>query len=463
MAPGRLSILHVIHDFLPRYRAGSEIYAHELCRELARRHHVTVLCAEYDPARRHGHVAWRVHDGISVVEVANNWVCRSFEDTYRSPGMTGQIAHVLHAVQPDVVHVHSLLNLSFDLPALARARGIPVVATLHDYTLVCPSGGQRIHVAEQHVCDVIDADRCARCFKQSPFHAQLTFAGAAATSPRLLGRAGLALVRRYPRLAARVANAAHRLAPFTTTAVDVTQRLEAARKVFDDVDLFVAPSPSIAFEFERLGIERSKLRVSDYGFVPLQRRSPARRRGRLRIGYAGILVWHKGVHVLIEAVRHLPPDAYELKVFGSLEVCPDYCGQLQARAAGLPVRFMGAFEREAAADVYDQMDVLVVPSLWLENSPLVIHEAFMAGVPVVGSRIGGIPDLLGHGRCGVLYDPVSPTELAAVLQQLIEEPERLDAFARRLPPVKPMAADAREWESIYRQVLASRAADRPGR
>ena len=64
---------------------------------------------------------------------------------------------VLDAVQPHVVHVHSLLNLSFDLPAVARARGVPVVATLHDYSLVCPSGGQRVHRADAHL--VVDRPR----------------------------------------------------------------------------------------------------------------------------------------------------------------------------------------------------------------------------------------------------------------------------------------------------------------
>src|SRR6186997_2973148 len=79
----RVNVLHTIHDFVPRHTAGSEIYAFELCRELSARHHVTVLAAEYDPARPHGHVTWRVEGGLPVVELVNNWECKSFEDTYR--------------------------------------------------------------------------------------------------------------------------------------------------------------------------------------------------------------------------------------------------------------------------------------------------------------------------------------------------------------------------------------------
>src|SRR5262249_7838740 len=159
--------------------------------------------------------------------------------------------------------------------------------------------------------------------------------------------------------------------------------------------------------------------VSDYGFVPLQARARNGARGPLRIGYVGTLVWHKGVHVLVDALRALPADAYELKLFGEPGVFPPYPADLSPRAGARPVRVMGAFDRERVADAYAQIDVLVVPSLWLENSPLVIHEAFMAGVPVVGARIGGIADLIADGRNGWLYSPTSTRELASVLQRLI--------------------------------------------
>jgi glycosyltransferase involved in cell wall biosynthesis len=458
-----MRILHAIHDFLPRHQAGSEIYAFELCRAQAAGHHVTVLCGEYDPSRRHGQVTWRVHQGLPVVEIVNNWVCSSFEDTYRSPVISDRIAQVLHATQPDVVHVHNLLNLSFDLPAIAHARGIPVVATLHDYALVCPTGGQRIHRAEQYVCHVIDTDRCVRCFRESPLHAHIAFGklAAATRAPGRMHRAAVALRRWFPGLASQAARA---MPTVTTTKREVEERLAAARRVFNAIDLFVAPSPSIADEFQRLGVDAAKIRISDYGFVPLVRNvrnGGDSTRRPLRIGYVGTLVWHKGVHVLIDAVRGLPSDAYEVNIYGNPDVFPDYAAGLRASAAGLPVRFMGAFDRARIADVYAQIDVLVVPSLWLENSPLVIHEAFMAGIPVVGARIGGIADLVDDGRTGLLYDPPSSTELQAVLRALIENPQRLNelaGLAGTISRVKTIAEDAQEWEQGYAAVLQGRAA-----
>jgi glycosyltransferase involved in cell wall biosynthesis len=450
-----LRLLHAIHDFLPRYQAGSELYVLTLAHELARRHHVTILCADYDPVRPHGEVVWRLHEGLPVVELINNWVSGSFEDTYRSPVMGDRLRHVLRAVQPDVVHVHNLLNLSFDLPALARAAGIPVVATLHDYTLVCASGGQRIHRADRHVCHEIDLDRCARCFGESPFQTRMSLGLVAAAPAPVRSLAG-AMRRQMPGLTRRLAEAAPR--PPGIDASEMARRLAAARDAWQQIDLFVAPSQSIATEFERLGLPASRIRVSDYGFPAFALRASARQASPklLRIGYVGTLVWHKGAHVLIDAVRGLPPASSEVKIFGDPGVFPDYASDLRARASGLPVTFMGPFDRQRVADVYGAIDVLVVPSLWLENSPLVIHEAYQSGVPVIGSRIGGIGDLVRDGWNGRLFEPGSAGNLAAVLRNVIEQPACLQEFAGRLPAVKSIAEDCLEWEARYAEVLSNR-------
>jgi len=463
-----LNVLHAIHDFLPRHVAGSEIYAFELCRELGRDHHVSVLAAEYDPARPHGELAWRVYDDLSVVELVNNWRGGSFAHTYDDPRLNEQIGHVLDAIQPDVVHAHSLLNLSLALPRLARERGVPIVATLHDYTLVCPSGGQRVHRRDAHVCRTIEPARCARCFSESPLATQMAYARVTGGAPARAGLHRLAAAARTwaPKTFAKVGETMGRIAAPQVTEREILARLGAARKVFDEVDLFIAPSPSIADEFVRLGLEASKIRVSDYGFVPFEPRvrQPGGSNGAkrpLRLGYVGTLVWHKGVHVLLDAVRALPAGTCEVRIFGDPGTFPDYTAELQRRAAGLPVRFMGGFTREQAAGVYEQFDVLVVPSLWLENSPLVIHEAFMAGVPVVAARIGGIADLVRDGENGWLYDSDRAGDLEAVLRRLIDRPDQVADRARARPVVKTIAEDARDFEAIYEALRRPVAAGLP--
>src|SRR3954466_13829436 len=188
-----MRILHAIHDFLPRHRAGSEIYAFELARELSASADVSIVAAEYDPGVPHGTIRWRPYQGIPVAEIVNNWQFGHFRETYSSERINAQLQHVLDATCPDVLHVHNLLNLSFDLPRIAKQRGIATVATLHDYTLVCPSGGQRVHVAESHICESIDPDRCARCFTQSALSRQMRAARVTRSiGGRLAGRAGRA-------------------------------------------------------------------------------------------------------------------------------------------------------------------------------------------------------------------------------------------------------------------------------
>ena len=129
--------------------------------------------------------------------------------------------------------------------------------------------------------------------------------------------------------------------------------------------------------------------------------------GPLRIGFVGTLVWHKGVHVLLEAARSLRGD-FEIHLHGDATVFPEYVASAPSRGrrcAGRVSRRLRS--RTTSTEVYGALDVLVVPSLWPENSPLVIHEAFMHGVPVVGSRSGGIPDLVVDGVNGLLAEAFS--------------------------------------------------------
>jgi glycosyltransferase involved in cell wall biosynthesis len=265
---------------------------------------------------------------------------------------------------------------------------------------------------------------------------------------------GTALVR-ASRLLRRTAPA---LADAATRAVDVggvdaagiRRRLAYARHVFDTIDLFVAPSPSVGSEFVRLGIDPRRIEVSDYGFVhSLPEAAPRPDANRpIRIGFVGTLVWHKGAHVLIEAARLLR-GSFEIHLHGDTGVFPDYVSGLRHAAAGLPVTLHGGFERDSVPRIYGGLDVLVVPSLWPENSPLVIHEAFMHHVAVVGSRIGGIAGLITDGVNGLLADPFSAESLAAALGRLVDEPALRRRLSAAAPAVKTIEQDAREWDARY--------------
>ena len=244
-----MRVLHAIHDFLPRHQAGSEIYALNLSlaqQALGLQTHV--LCTDDDVSLEHGSLRWRLYQGIGVTELINNWTFPSFRDMYSSPLLNRQLRHVLMALAPDVLHIHNLLNLSFDLPAIANELGIPTVATLHDYTLVCASGGQRLHEAEGHICALIDPRRCSRCFAQHNFYARSVFGPAPIRRWKRVSHAVEAVRRRAPFIFGLLARATGQIAGIGTggpaiSAAQIEERLEYVTRVFASTDLFIAPSP----------------------------------------------------------------------------------------------------------------------------------------------------------------------------------------------------------------------------
>ncbi|MFH1738305.1 MAG: glycosyltransferase, partial [bacterium] len=159
-----MKILAVIHDFLPRHQAGSELYCFYLCRELQRRgHDVRVFCAEIDHEQPAYSVRDRIYEGIPVTEIIQHFHFWKYEETYRNSAVEKVFADLLKSWSPDVVHFHHLLGLSFECPRLARESGAAVVFTLHDYWLLCLRGGGQMFLDDGSVCRDIDPDRCAGC------------------------------------------------------------------------------------------------------------------------------------------------------------------------------------------------------------------------------------------------------------------------------------------------------------
>lgn len=179
--------------------------------------------------------------------------------------------------------------------------------------------------------------------------------------------------------------------------------------------------------------------------------------GTLRFGFIGTLAPAKGIELLLEAYASLTPGRHSLCVAGRGE--PEYERHLQARASA-DIVFMG---NVAAADFFPAIDVLVVPSLWHEPLGMVIVEAFMHGVPVLASRVGGIPELVEDGRNGWLFDPASPGELATRMRDLLAQEALLRSCADGALASACVHTEVDAWasryESLLQQVLAS---DTPG-
>jgi glycosyltransferase involved in cell wall biosynthesis len=151
--------------------------------------------------------------------------------------------------------------------------------------------------------------------------------------------------------------------------------------------------------------------------------------GVLRFGYMGRLEAAKGIAPLLEAFAAAQLPQAELWVAGNGK--PEVVEPLRQRYAHAPVRFLG---RVAPRDFYPHIDVMVVPSLWNDTFPGVVFEALAFGKPVIGSRRGGIPEMIREGENGLLFEPDTPGDLIAALRHLAADADlrhRMGEAARR--------------------------------
>lgn len=457
-APGR-RILFAVHGFPPRATAGVEVYCFRLARALlARGHEVRVLTAVHDLGATPYAVRRRVHQGVEISEVVSVHARGTLEATYEDPALGQAAREVLEEFRPEVVHVQHLLNLGTGVLHEARRLGAPVLLTLHDYWLSCPRDGLRMR-ENLDLCREMDHARCAICLRSSPYLVpplQRRLAGRA----RAAGLGGLVhrLHDRAPRFAETLLHLLrHTPGASADLATGMDRRAVRLRAALEDVDRVLAPTAFVRDRALEFGVDPRRLMLRRIGVVS----GPCRERAagpRPRLGFVGTVAPHKGVHVLIDAFRGLSGEA-SLDVHGSLSVYPSYADRLRRAASGdARIRFHGAFPEGGQGPVLATLDALVVPSLWWENSPLTVLEGLAAGLAVVASRTGGVPELLEDGARGILVAPGDAGALQAVLADVVAGRRLGDA----LPPA-PLASvddEARDLAELYESLLAAREAGR---
>jgi GT2 family glycosyltransferase/glycosyltransferase involved in cell wall biosynthesis len=462
-------ILIIVHGLPPLAQGGSEIHAWDLARTLASRHAdaVTILTRELDLTKGEHSVRYEERDGIRIAWINQTFrAIRTFSDNYDDDRVTRAAESVIESFAPDVAHVHHLTCLSTGIIGALEARGVPCVMTLHDYWLMCHRG-QLLDVDGVR-CDGPDSTGCRSCLGPAASLPAWTFAvrrSAGGVIDRLPKRARAAVRSFATDLATasggRDADEARRGPGARHPQVDeAMRRCRHMRALTADVDHFLAPSRHLLERFVRFGISRDRITVAEYGVegarverVGVPDAQAANR--VLRLGFLGSLMLSKAPHVLLEAMALLPADRLTLDVYGTPA---DYHGDRSYREtlrpllaqAGVTVHGPIAHERVAAA--LSSIDVLVVPSTWEENSPLVIREAFAAGVVVIASNIGGIPETVVHGRGGLLFEAGKAADLARTLRRLLDTPSLLDELRRSIPEMPSLVQEATTLRARLQEV-----------
>lgn len=447
---GAMKVLHVPFCYGPGPVGGTEVYVESLAREQIARGLEVVISA---PGLLNEAYELR---GIRVRRFAASSGGSELADIYGEGDMeaAANFEIILREERPDLLHLHAFTAAASNrLVGVAKAHGLPVVFTYHTPAVSCLRGGMMRWGSSP--CDGrLRLHACAMC----ALHGRGLAKGAAV----FLGALPRGVGRTIGRLGIR-----NRAA----TALRMTEmcalRHEQVLKLFDQVDHIVAVCDWVRAAILANGVPAQKVSLCRQGvelrdndrLVPRATNSDAREVGGrqgLRLCFLGRVDPTKGGDVLIRALGLLPGLPLELDIYGvaqpsSYKDCAWTWRQL-ARGDGR-IRFMEPVGRDELLATIGKYDLLLVPSQLLETGPLVVLEAFAAGTPVIGSRLGGIAELIDHGVNGLLVEASDPRVWSAAIRYLATDDAALKKMRARLPAPRTMATVADEMMKLYAVAL----------
>jgi glycosyltransferase involved in cell wall biosynthesis len=221
--------------------------------------------------------------------------------------------------------------------------------------------------------------------------------------------------------------------------------------------LLLTPSEFVRQTYAAQGLEAERIAVLPLGIDPPTRPARAASGGGPVVAYFGTLQYHKGPDVLIRAYRAAADAPGELRLYGHSDPLDAFGGQLRAAAEGDPrIRFMGPFTRDQLAATLREIDVLVLPSRAHETYSLAAREALLAGVPVIASRLGALPEAIRDGENGYLTPADDAPALAQALAAAISHLPELRAGACATRPAPTVAEHLEQLEQHYARMLGAR-------
>jgi len=434
-----MRVLKVIHGYPPIYSAGSEVYSQLLCHELSKKgHDVMVLTREELSGIADTAIRDEQDDTISAIKVRRINMA-NHKDRYIHPPLDAAFRRTLDEFKPDVVHFGHLNHLSMNLPKIASSLGLPCIFTIHDFWMMCPRG-QFIQMENSAggetwpLCDGQADGKCAdRCYRRY-------YGGGAETAK----------------------HDAHFWESW------VSERMRMSKEATHCFDVMIAPSLQIMARFAKdFPASEGKLRHLDYGFNLESLAGRRRTNGEpFTFGYIGTHIPAKGIGLLIQAFSSLSGNS-RLRIWGHSNGQETMALKRQLSDFGPDVakrvELLGGYNNgEIVQEVFNQVDCIVVPSIWMENSPLVIHEAQQARVPVITADAGGMGELVKDGVNGLTFAHRNLSSLSAAMLKAYQDPTGLarlgdrgyfDSLTGDIPSIQ---AHANKVISIYAQAISRR-------
>lgn len=386
----------LLDNFPPHGHAGAEQYVQGLALALMARGCRVLAVHPLPGAGRPGPPRLEEAGGVPVARVP-------FAPGERSLACNPRVADLVRKLARDfgahLAHVHNLAYFTTAALDGLDAAGAPALATLHDFSLPCATALRL--TSQGDLCATQPGpDRCAACAGLDPQQA--------------------------------------------------AQRLELARRAMTRYRRVIFPSLYSRKVHQDLGFTSTRALRQSLGLPLFPVASPTPGNGPLRLAFLGGITWFKGLDTAVAALAGLPPGTAELSVHGSANN-PAYLARVKALApAG--VRWRGPFARADLPGILARADAVVLPSR-METFSFVAREALHAGVPVLAARVGALPEIVRHGKNGLLFPPGDAAALAVLVFRLAADRGLLAALRQGIGPVKSITDNASELLDIYRDIL----------
>ncbi len=379
-------VLLVSQLFPPYFLGGAEIAAYEQNRLLKKMgFEIKVFAGKNDGSKKQ-YAIKREKNEFQITRINLHPIDFCHQDglILEKKELLDSFRQQLYVFAPDVVHFHGIYGFSLKMIEECFKMHIPMVMTLHDYWGICINNILVTH--HNLLCDGKDSG-CLYC-KDKVY--------------QIDGKE-----------------------------TSISQRNDLIMSYLNMVDLLISPSQYLLKKFIDRGILKNKTRLIKYG-IDISRFKDIKKSksDKIRFVFIGQIITHKGIENLIESVAALNDEERKrisLLLIGTGEkMFVEYCQKLTVKLKLTDcIRFVGEIRNTEVSKAYKNIDAIIVPSIWPENSPVTILESLAAGTPVLASDIGGIPELIEDGVEGYLHKYDEPLALAQNIRKVIENPGEL--------------------------------------
>jgi glycosyltransferase involved in cell wall biosynthesis len=437
-----MKIIQVPFGFYPDPSGGTEVYVEALAQHLQRQGVEIIIAAPGEKNESYQ------HKSLSIRRFAVSSAMDNLQDLYGLGDSQAAInfSQILDSEQPDLVHLHAFTSaVSIRLVRAAKQRQIPVVFTYHTPTVSCQRGTLLQNGTQ--ICDgKLDLHTCTRC--------ALEGMGMEDRQARLIGSLP-------PEIGQILGNLG--LQGGAWTALRMSELVKCRQQAFSDlmaeVDHIVAVCDWVKDVLLLNNVPQAKITVCRQGLchelMPHRTNNDLDSTTSLKLVFLGRLDRTKGVDLLIQALATIPNLAVTLDIYGisqssGRDIYQDELVNLAQ--TDTRITFKPPIPSTQVIPTLIQYDLLVVPSQCLETGPLVVLEAFAAGIPVLGSRLGGIAELVKNGVNGVLVEASAVEDWAIAIEDLCLDRVKLAHLRWAISPPSTMETVAQKMEFIYRSV-----------